>query len=570
MDYKERYKQWLESSVLKEEEKETLKAMKEEDQKEAFFQELTFGTGGLRGIMGLGSSRINNYTIRRATEGLAAYLLKKVEGVKSCKVAIAFDSRKHSREFALEAALVLCNNGIRTYLFRSLRPTPELSFAVRDLSCSAGIVITASHNPSIYNGYKVYGSDGGQITLATAKGIMEEISKIDVLKERKAITEWEAVQEELLYYIGDEMDRRYIDRIEKLSLLKKEDKRDIKIVYTPLHGTGLIPVTSILTKLGYYRIFLVNSQIRPDGNFPTVKAPNPENKEVFEEAIKLAKEKEADIILATDPDCDRVGVAVKDREGDYILLNGNQIGALLCKYILSNERNTDKNTAIIKTIVTSDLGERIAESFGASVFNTLTGFKFIGEKIKEFEESKLYKFLFGYEESYGYLSGTFVRDKDAVIASMLIIEMAQSYKNKGLNLLEAIEELYKEYGYYLDYLETYTLEGVEGGLKITKVVEEFRRINNLIRTFNDIKILEDYKLQKRYFIESYEDEEIDLPVSNVIKLYFRDGSWIAVRPSGTEPKLKVYYSAKGATKEEGEKRLEELLGKVKSYLAFIL
>ncbi len=570
MDYKERYKQWLESSVLKEEEKETLKAMKEEDQKEAFFQELTFGTGGLRGIMGLGSSRINNYTIRRATEGLAAYLLKKVEGVKSCKVAIAFDSRKHSREFALEAALVLCNNGIRTYLFRSLRPTPELSFAVRNLSCSAGIVITASHNPSIYNGYKVYGSDGGQITLATAKGIMEEISKIDVLKERKAITEWEAVQEELLYYIGDEMDRRYIDRIEKLSLLKKEDKRDIKIVYTPLHGTGLIPVTSILTKLGYYRIFLVNSQIRPDGNFPTVKAPNPENKEVFEEAIKLAKEKEADIILATDPDCDRVGVAVKDREGDYILLNGNQIGALLCKYILSNERNIDKNTAIIKTIVTSDLGERIADKYGATTFNTLTGFKFIGEKIKEFEQSNRYKFLFGYEESYGYLSGTFVRDKDAVIASMLIIEMAQSYKNKGVNLLEAIEELYKEYGYYLDYLETYTLEGVEGGLKITKVVEEFRRINNLIRTFYDIKILEDYKLQKRYFIESYEDEEIDLPVSNVIKLYFRDGSWIAVRPSGTEPKLKVYYSAKGATKEEGVKRLEELLGKVKSYLAFIL
>ncbi len=578
MDYKERYNQWIESSVLKEEEKEVLKTMEEDEKKEAFSQELSFGTGGLRGIMGLGSSRINRYTIRKATEGLANYLLKNVEGAKRSGVVIAFDSRKHSKEFALEAALVLCDSGIKTYLFRSLRPTPELSFAVRNLGCSAGIVITASHNPAIYNGYKVYGSDGGQITLAIAEGIMEEINQIYILKERRTTTEQEAVEEELLLYVGEEMDRRYINRIEKLSLLKKEEKKDIKIVYTPLHGAGLVPIAALLPKLGYYKIFLVNSQILPDGNFPTVKAPNPEEKEAFTEAIKLAKEKDADMILATDPDCDRVGVAVKDSEGEYILLNGNQIGALLCKYLLSHEKNVNEKTAIVKTIVTSDLGERIAEKYGASVFNTLTGFKFIGEKIKEFEESKSkelgdnkgYRFLFGYEESFGYLAGTFVRDKDAVIASMLIIDMAQSYKNKGVNLLEAIEEIYEEYGYYVDYLETYILKGIEGGFKINSAMEEFRRINNLVRNFGDIKILEDYKFQRRYFIKRYEEEDINLPASNVIKLYFSDGAWVAVRPSGTESKLKVYYSAKGNTKKEGEARLEELKEKVKRFLNTIL
>ncbi|WP_426350179.1 phospho-sugar mutase [Alloiococcus sp. CFN-8] len=563
MDYKERYKQWLDSPAIREEEREALMAMEEEERREAFFQELSFGTGGLRGVMGLGSGRINRYTVMRAAEGLARYLLKNMKEIKSSGIAIAFDSRKYSKEFALEAALVLCSNGIKTYLFRSCRPTPELSFTVRYLGCTAGIVITASHNPSIYNGIKVYGSDGGQITLTMAEDIMEEISKVEVLEERKTITEREAVEEEVLYYIGEEMDKRYINRIEKLSILKKGEARDIRIIYTPLHGTGLIPVTSILVKLGYYRIFLVNSQILPDGNFPTVKAPNPEEKAAFEEAIKVAEKEEGDIILATDPDCDRVGVAVRNSEGEYILLTGNQIGALLCKYLLSSENNIDEKTAIIKTIVTSDLGERIAEKYGASVFNTLTGFKFIGEKIKEFEEKGDYKFLFGYEESFGYLSGTFVRDKDAVIASMLIVDMAQSYKNQGLNLLEAMEEIYKEYGYYIDFLDTYILKGFEGVMKINNIMEELRRVDSILRNFGDLKVLEDYKNQKRYFVESYEEEEIKLPISDVIKLHFRDGSWLAVRPSGTEPKLKLYYSVKGSTREEGQQRLEALRGKLK-------
>ena len=558
MEYKERYKRWMESSVLKEEEREALKVMEEDEIKESFFQELAFGTGGLRGIMGLGSSRINRYTIGRATEGLAQYLLKSVEGAMSCGVVIAFDSRKLSRDLALEAALVLCSNGIRAYLFTGLRPTPELSFAVRNLGCSAGIVITASHNPANYNGYKVYGKDGGQITLAMAEGIMEEINKIDVLEERKVITVMEAVENELLYYVGEEIDKRYINKIEKLSLFKKEEQKNIKIVYTPLHGTGLVPMVSILSRLDYYRVFLVDSQMLPDGNFPTVKAPNPEDEEVFSEAIKLAKEKGADIILATDPDCDRVGVMVKDGFGEYIHLKGNEIGALLCKYLLSHEKNVDEKVAVIKTIVTSDLGERIAESYGASVFNTLTGFKFIGEKIKEFEESKSHRFLFGYEESYGYLAGTFVRDKDAVIASMLIIEMAQSYKNEGLTLLDAMEEIYGEYGYYLDCLETYTFNGVDGAFRINHIMEELRRLPIIIGVLGDLKIFEDYKNQSRHFIESYKVEEIKLPKSNVIKLYFKDGGWIAVRPSGTEPKLKIYYSATGFTRVEAEKRLESL------------
>lgn len=408
MNYLEQYKEWVNNPIIDSETKIELEKIKgqEKEIEDRFYQDLDFGTGGLRGIIGAGSNRINKYTVRRATQGLVNYIKKNYNFSDNNSVAIAYDSRHHSDTFALEAALVLAASNIKAYLFDALRPTPELSFTVRKLKCAAGIVITASHNPAEYNGYKVYGSDGGQITLDKANGITKEINAIRIFDDVRTIEKQEAVKLGLLNYLGEEIDKTYISEVINLSLRKEMAKEvpDFKIVYTPLHGTGLKPITKALSMLGYENIHLVTCQVEPDGMFPTCKSPNPEDREAFYEGIKIAEEINADILLGTDPDGDRVGVVVKNLKGQYQVVTGNQIGALLTHYILSSRENIDQKDAVIKTIVTSDLGAKIAESYGATVFNTLTGFKFIGEKIKEFEEDGKYNFLFGYEESYGYLA----------------------------------------------------------------------------------------------------------------------------------------------------------------------
>ncbi len=562
MNYMEKYKGWIENPLIDRRLKSDLLRIQNDEKEieDRFYKDLDFGTGGLRGVMGAGCNRMNVYTVRKATQGLVNYLKKNQDAMDNKSVAIAYDSRHYSETFALEVALVLAANHVKAYLFDGLRPTPELSYAVRSLGCSAGIVVTASHNPSEYNGYKVYGADGGQITLDMANGMIAEINGIDIFHDVKTVEEQEAIKANLLQYIGKEIDEKYLSEVVNLSIRKSIVKEvpDFKIVYTPLHGTGLMLITKALSQLGYSNVHLVPSQVEPDGDFPTVKSPNPEEKEAFTEGIKIAEKIGADILLGTDPDCDRIGVVIKNHTGKYQVLTGNQVGALLTHYILSSRDDIDKHSAIIKTIVTSDLGGNIAKSFGATVFNTLTGFKFIGEKIKEFEETNSYNFVFGYEESYGYLAGDFVRDKDAVIASVLIVEMAAYYKSKDMSLFDAIEEIYKEYGYYCDALESFTFKGAQGQLKISETVEKFRNINKLSETFKEIDIIEDYQYQVRKYIDLNKEEKIDLPKSNVIKIYLKDKSWFAIRPSGTEPKLKIYYSTVGGSGEIALKLIDDL------------
>ncbi|MGL5439559.1 MAG: phospho-sugar mutase [Filifactoraceae bacterium] len=561
--YKKNYNNWMNNlkndRILRAE----LDEMMNNDNiiKECFYKNLEFGTGGLRGIIGVGTNRINKYTVRKATQGLANYLIKMIDSGKS--VAIAYDSRNFSKEFALEAALVLVANGIKTYLFESLRPTPELSYAVRFLKCNAGIVITASHNPKEYNGYKVYGSDGGQITLEMAEGIIKEINTLDVFQDIKIVKEEIAEKGSMLAYIGEEIDRNYLENVSKITKNQNlnESDRNIKIVYTPLHGSGLLLITKILEKNGYKNVYLVNEQIDPDGNFPTVKSPNPEERESLAMAIEMAKKIDADIVLGTDPDGDRVGVAIKYR-GEYRLLTGNQIGALLSYYIVNNRFNPKNNDAIVKTIVTSELGASIAESKGVKVFNTLTGFKFIGEKIKEFEENNSYNFLLGYEESYGYLAGTFVRDKDAIIASALITEMVAYYQSKGLSPIKLLEQIYNEYGYYTEELESFIFKGIEGQAKIQQIVRDFKDRDKLLETFENIDSIEDYELRKVYRVDNNIEIDLELPKSDVIKVKFKDKSWFAIRPSGTEPKLKIYYSMVDNKEDESKNKLNKIKGQI--------
>ena len=559
------YKKWIDSEIINEESRKELVAIQHDDAEiqDRFYKNLEFGTGGLRGIIGAGTNRINIYTVRNATQGLANFInLSSSNNSKS--VAIAYDSRHYSDVFAEDAALVLAANNINAYLFDSLRPTPELSFAVRHLNCDAGIVITASHNPPEYNGYKVYGIDGGQITLDMANAIISEIDKLDIFDDVKTCSKEEAINNSKLTYIGDDVDRDYLNKIKKLSINSNmsRDVDDFKIVYTPIHGTGLMPITRALSMLGYDDVNIVTSQKDPNGKFPTVKSPNPEEREALSEGIKLAEVIKADIVLGTDPDADRVGVAVRNKEGIYDLLTGNQIGALLTHYLISNKKDISFRDAVIKTIVTSDLGANIAKAYGVTVFDTLTGFKFIGEKINEFEEKNDYNFLFGYEESYGYLAGTFVRDKDAVISSVLIVEMAAFYKLKGLTLLDAIDRIYKEYGYYSDALDSFTFKGIGGQDKIKAIVDKFRNFEELIKVFPDVNIVEDYKTQERYITGIANSERIELPSSNVIKVHLADKSWFAVRPSGTEPKLKIYYSSLGSSFNESFERLDSLKVKI--------
>ncbi|MEG1149293.1 MAG: phospho-sugar mutase [Niameybacter sp.] len=546
MDYKQGYNRWLTEEKVEDGLKVELQQLTDEKEiEDRFYKNLEFGTGGLRGKIAVGSNRMNVHTIGKATQGLATYLLKQKANPS---IAIAYDSRNMSKEFADTAASVLSANGVKVFLYPSLRPTPMLSFTVRHLETDAGIVITASHNPKIYNGYKVYGNDGGQITDEAAKEILGFIDETDVFEGVQTIELEVAEEKGLLEYITEEVDKAYYNQVSALSIRKElieEKAAGLKIIYTPIHGSGNIPVRTMLEKLGYEQVEVVKEQELPDGNFPTAPYPNPEDKKVFELAIEMAKQTEPDLIFGTDPDCDRIGVVVKENATSYKVLTGNQVGILLSDYILNARREMgllSNQDTIVKTIVTSDMVKPIATHYGTQVMDVLTGFKYIGEKIKEFGETKTNNFVFGYEESYGYLAGEFVRDKDAVIAAVLIAEMALYYKEKGKNLYEALEDLFKQYGYYKEDLISVEMDGKDGQEKIGAILTALRE--NRPEQVNGVKVatVEDYKLSTRYNCLANTQEQIFLPTSNVMKFILEDGNWFVVRPSGTEPKMKIYLS----------------------------
>ena len=527
----EKYNLWLENTS--DEDKAALKAMSEDEIRDSFYKELEFGTGGLRGIMGMGTNRMNVYTVRKATQGLANEILAGGADLAKKGVVIAYDSRNNSQKFAYEAANVLSANGINVYIFDSLRPTPELSFSVRHLGCARGIVITASHNPKEYNGYKVYGEDGGQIPPAVADEIIKYINSIDIFHDVKT-------SENPKYeVIGKEVDDAYISAVLEQSM-KVKIPENIRIVYTPLHGSGNKLVRAVLDRIGAKNVFVVPEQELPNGNFPTVKSPNPENMEAFDIAIEYAQKQNADLVFGTDPDSDRIGIAVKNHNGKYVTLTGNQTGSLLCEFILGKmhaEGSIENGDTVIKTIVTTELVRKIAENYGVKLCEVLTGFKFIGEKIKEFESADD-KFVFGLEESYGYLKGTYARDKDAVVAAMLICEMAADYFAQGISVYDGLQKLYEKYGYTKEILKTVTLTGIEGAKKINEIMENFR--SNPPKEFAGEKVcgMKDYILG------------IDgMPKSNVLKFFFENG-WMAVRPSGTEPKIKFYVGINGDNADE--------------------
>ena len=540
MNYMEIYNQWLESDYFDAETKQELENIKgnEKEIEDRFYTDLEFGTAGLRGIIAAGTNRINIYTVRRATFGLANYIMKNTtEEEKNRGVVIAHDNRNMSREFCLEAANTLAACGIKAYIFDSLRTTPELSFAVRKLHTIAGIVITASHNPPEYNGYKVYWEDGAQVMPEIASAITDEVNSI---KDYSTIPTIKEEQKDLVVMLGAEQDTAFIEAVKtqviKTELVKKVGQ-EFKIVYTPLCGTGNVPVTRALSEVGFKNVIVVPEEQNPDPNFAGIEYPNPEEHKALTRGIALAKAEGADLVIATDPDCDRVGVAVKTTTGEYALLTGNQIGAMLTNYIIESskeENKLDPKATLVKTIVTSEFGADIARANNLDVINVLTGFKFIGQKIKSFEESGDKTYLFGYEESYGYLVGTHARDKDGVVASLLISEMAAYYYDKGMSLYEGLQELYKKYGYFREKTISLTLKGIEGLAKIKEIITYFRE--NDIEEFNNTKVVD---------LKDYQKGIDGLPKANVLKYFLEDGSWIAVRPSGTEPKLKFYVAVKG-------------------------
>lgn len=560
MNHLEKLKIWMESAKVSEKIKKELKGLKDSMEiEDRFYKNLEFGTGGLRGVIGAGTNRMNIYTVSKATQGYAEYLKN---FFKNPSIAIAYDSRNMSKEFAKAAALTFAANNIKVFLFEDLRPTPELSFTVRELNCSGGIVITASHNPKQYNGYKVYGSDGSQITDETATEIIGYINKLHIFDDVKTIDEKEALDKGLLNYIGEDVDKEYIRNVKSLVIRKdlvKEKASDLKIIYTPIHGSGNKPVRRVLHELGFINVKVVKEQENPDGNFPTAAYPNPEDKSVFKLALEMAKTENPDIIFGTDPDCDRIGVVVKDNSEEYKVLTGNQTGMLLADYILKSLKDEEKLSpkgAIIKTIVTTEGVKNIADFYGVELINTLTGFKYIGEKIGEFEKTKSNDFIFGLEESYGYLAGTFVRDKDAVIASTLIAEMALYYKEEGLTLYEALIELYEKFGYTQEKLISIELVGKEGQEKISKCIDSLR--NNPIKQIwgGKVKTSFDYKLSKEIDNNTMEEKKINLPKSNVLKYILEDNSWFVIRPSGTEPKMKIYLAIEAKGLKESNEKIE--------------
>ena len=550
MNYKEKYKMWLEDDYFDEETKSELRAIEDEKEiEDRFYTDLSFGTAGLRGKIGAGTNRMNKYTVALATQGLASTIVNKGQEAMDMGVAIAYDVRQYSDKFSETAARVLAANGIKTYLFDGIRPTPVLSYAVRELGTISGIVVTASHNPREYNGYKAYWKEGSQILDDIADEILDEIGKIDDFKEIKIMDLDEALEKDLIEYIGSEIDEKYNREILNRKIRDGEElDKDIRVVYTPLNGTGNIPVRRVLKDRGFENVFVVEEQENPDPNFTTVGYPNPEDPKAFDLSIEFGKEKDADILVATDPDADRIAIMVKNREGEFIFLNGNQTGALLVNYILSSLYKKDelpKNPAIVKSIVTGDLGRKIAEKYGVETFDTLTGFKNVCAKANEWETTGEYSFVFGYEESIGYNNGTLVRDKDAVIATMLVVEIAAYYKKNDKNLLEVLEDIYQEFGYYKENLVSVVLEGIEGSKRIERMMDYFRE--------NPIPKIGNMKLSS---VIDYLLDETGNDKSNVLKYILDDGSWYVVRPSGTEPKIKIYIYSKDKEEKESQRKIE--------------
>lgn len=578
MDTKKLYEFWATNDYFDKETKKELQNIKDDEKEinERFYKELEFGTGGMRGIIGAGTNRINIYTVRKLSQGLANYISNQGEASKQKGIVIAYDSRNMSPEFALEAAKVFSGNGIKAFLFDELRPTPELSFAVRSLGASAGIVITASHNPKEYNGYKVYGEDGGQLSLEGSNAVLDEINKLADITKVKFIEKEEAQSKGLLKIIGKEIDDDYISKVKSLSInseLVKSVSETFKVVYTPLHGTGNKPVRRILNEIGLKNVLIVKEQEDPDSNFSTVKSPNPEEKNAFTLAIELAQKENVDLIIGTDPDCDRVGVVVRNANGEYSVLTGNQTGCLMMEYILSQKKAKGElpaNGFVVKTIVTTQLAKAIANSYDIELIDVLTGFKFIGEKIMQLDECGDKKYLFGFEESYGYLAGTFARDKDGVVASMLIAEMAAYYNSRGMSLHEGLQEIFKKYGYYLEGITSFTLEGKEGLEKIGNTMEQLRKDKPSSFNGSEVKAIYDYEVGKRYDLTGEPTIDLTLPKSNVLYYEMKDGAWFCIRPSGTEPKIKIYYGVTDKSQELTQERLKKLqdnvLGVVKKLL----
>lgn len=562
---REKLDSWLNDASIDENTKQELRDLENNpaELEDRFYRDLEFGTGGLRGVIGAGSNRMNRYTIARATQGFAQYILD-VHGDKAGQpsAVIAHDCRHFSPEFALESALVLAGNGIVAKLFPSLRPTPQLSFSVREESATGGIVITASHNPPEYNGYKVYNSTGGQLVPSEAEVVIGNIQNLNSLQEVKRLSREEAEAKGLLVWLGEAEDEAFANTVAGTSvnpeLLASGAAKELVVVFTPLHGTGNLPVRHALDKLGFTNVHIVKEQELPDANFTTVKSPNPEEREAFTMAIELGKKIGADILIGTDPDADRMGAVVRTADGEYEILTGNQSGSILVHYVLSQLKEQGKlpaNGAVVKTIVTSELGATIARHFGAKVFNTLTGFKYIGEKMNQFEASGEYTYLFGYEESYGYLAGNYARDKDAIVASTLICEAAAYYKQQGKTLIDVLEELYQQFGYYREALASRTLKGKDGLAQIGALMNDFR--SNPPKQVAGIGVSE---------VLDYSAGLDDLPQENVLKFLLEDGSWFCLRPSGTEPKIKFYFAVRGTSNEDAKSRLnrlqEEVLARV--------
>ncbi|WP_078549327.1 phospho-sugar mutase [Litchfieldia alkalitelluris] len=568
MSWLEKYDLWESASNLDAEIKKLLLETKNnpKELEDCFYKDLEFGTGGMRGEIGPGTNRMNLYTVRKASEGLAKFIEDAGEDAKKQGVVIAYDSRHKSPEFAMEAAKTLATHGIQTYVFNELRPTPELSFAVRHLNAFSGIVVTASHNPPEYNGYKVYGSDGGQLPPLEADEVIAKVNEIENELLIEVQDESTLKEAGLIKMIGEEIDSAYTEKLKTISLNPTLSKEvDLHIVFTPLHGTANKPVRLGLEALGYENIKVVEEQELPDPNFSTVKSPNPEEHAAFELAIRDGLEVNADLLIATDPDADRLGIAVKDSNGEYVVLTGNQTGAILLHYILSQKKEKGilpENGVVLKTIVTSEIGREIAKSYGLVTIDTLTGFKFIGEKIKEYEQTGQYTFQFGYEESYGYLIGDFARDKDAVQAALLGVEVAAFYKKKGMSLYDALLAIFAEYGFYKEGLESLTLKGKEGAEQINNILATFRSTPPTEIAGKKVVSVEDYKASERTDLLVGNKQNIDLPKSNVLKYFLEDGSWFCLRPSGTEPKVKFYFGVKGNSLEHSEETLKEISGDV--------
>ncbi len=565
MDAKKRYEEWMENPYFDKDTKAELKSIEsdEKEMEERFYRDLEFGTGGLRGIIGAGTNRMNIYTVRKATQGLANFIRK--EKAEKKGAAIAFDSRNMSPEFAQEAALCLAANGIKAYIFPSLRPTPMLSFALRELGCTAGIVITASHNPPEYNGYKVYWEDGAQITYPKDEQIIGEVNAVTDYASVKTMNREDAEKAGLYQVIGSEIDDKYIEALKSLAIhpeIIRQEAQNLKIVYTPLHGTGNIPVRRILKELGFEKVYVVKEQELPNGDFPTVSYPNPEDKNAFKLALELAKEVDADIVLATDPDADRLGVYAKDtKTGEYMSFTGNMSGMLILEYILSQKKalgTLPENGAVVTTIVSGKMSREVTRDYGMTLIETLTGFKYIGEQIKFFEQNHDHTYVFGYEESYGCLVGTHARDKDAVVAVMALCEVAAYCRHQGITLCDQMENLFKKYGYYKEGLCTVTLKGQEGAKKIQSMMEQIR--TKVPETIGGLKVLQfrDYREDVAKDCVTGQETTTGLPKSNVLYFELEDGAWCCIRPSGTEPKIKFYIGVKGTDNADAQKKLDEL------------